>query len=66
MGELVSQEHRESIGEKEEPGKWNCLRCGGRVTKAWRVGPDPSEPVVEVDKVSSGAINPSEIDIVDT
>jgi peroxin-2 len=49
MGELVSQEHPGTGVEKEEPGKWDCLRCGGRVTRAWRVGPDPSQPSVEVD-----------------
>lgn len=26
-----------------EEEKWNCLRCGGGVTRAWRVG--PTEPV---------------------
>jgi hypothetical protein len=49
MGELVSQEHQGPSEETEKPSKWDCLRCGGRVTRAWRVGPDPSQPLVEVD-----------------
>lgn len=39
-GELVSLRHGSPVDDKADSGKWDCLRCGGRVTRAWRVGPD--------------------------
>jgi peroxin-2 len=45
-------EQAKSQGKKEGPVqepalKWECLRCGGGVTRAWRAGPEPllEEPV---------------------
>lgn len=48
MGELAAirqTQHADGNGKGSEgsqkPPKWDCLRCGGAVTGAWRVGPDP-------------------------
>lgn len=49
MGELASQTQNHTEGsEKGEASRWDCLRCGGSVTRAWRVGPDPVEQVDEI------------------
>lgn len=44
MGELAtcSQDQHQQGGEGKTGAevKWDCLRCGGGVTKAWRAGPD--------------------------
>jgi len=56
MGELASQAHpQEGADEKGGPGIWDCLRCGGRVTKAWRVGPDRVELVPATDGIPEKA-----------
>ena len=48
-GELVSLRHGSPVDDKADSGKWDCLRCGGRVTRAWRVGPDSvSQPPHDV------------------
>lgn len=55
MGELAALDERQRSGGKgkgleieEEKVQWNCLRCGGTVTEAWRVGPEPgSNEVIE-------------------
>lgn len=33
-----------ALESKDKGGKWTCLRCGGAVTKARRVGADPRTP----------------------
>lgn len=45
MGELASlKTERKGTSsnsrDKSEPPKWDCLRCGGTVTRAWRAGPE--------------------------
>jgi peroxin-2 len=32
--------------------KWDCLRCGGRVTRAWRAGPEPVDSTSTDDNIA--------------
>ena len=50
MGEIAALEdqHEPERGKTtgksgQEAIKWDCLRCGGRVSRAWRAGPEPVE-----------------------
>jgi peroxin-2 len=54
MGELATlqaqDEEIEAVkrtGSKDGVASWDCLRCGGRVTRAWRVGPEPEGTLVD-------------------
>lgn len=53
MGELAALNDPERVAQhdasakKDEPPKWDCLRCGGTVTQAWRAGPEMSPEVLD-------------------
>lgn len=51
MGELAAPQAQNGLESEKLTGtsekmaiKWDCLRCGGRVTRAWRAGPEHVEP----------------------
>jgi peroxin-2 len=57
MGELAQNQAQDgSVNEKEGACKWDCLRCGGRVTKAWRVGPKAADQVVSEGEIEKQPI----------
>lgn len=58
MGELASLQAEASstqrtLGKAISPPKWDCLRCGGTVTKAWRAGPDIPADTIEAQTIQS-------------
>ena len=40
VGQQVNGSVKQSEKDLEKTEKWTCLRCGGGVSIAWRVGPD--------------------------
>ena len=40
---------------KEANEGWDCLRCGGTVTRAWRMGPDPVAEASLIDEEGAEA-----------
>lgn len=50
VGELASLHSSDRSSEamrteRDESRKWDCLRCGGAVTRAWRAGPEALDNV---------------------
>ena len=66
-GELASHNQQIAAGpgeeETDEKGNvnWTCLRCGGGVTRAWRVGPNQ----VEMDDVEKSVVFVEKDDLED-
>lgn len=66
LATLDSVQNTRSKGKETETGdavaKWDCLRCGGAVTKAWRVGTEV-EPIPDVTDDASGVLPDRDVDI---